>query len=130
DARAPKLVELRADPRAAVHIYDARAKIQLRLSTRAMLHPDGDLKAEAWQATRPFSRECYRVIPSPGDSVTDPEAVPFQATDDTEAGLENFVPVTLQVTVLEWLFLAHQGHRRARFTWAEDGTLSQDWLVP
>ena len=130
DSRSAKLAELARDPRAGVHVYDPRAKIQLRLDTVATVHRDDRLRDAAWQATRPFSRVCYRVVPAPGERVADPGSVPFEegASDDT--GVENFVAVTLRIEALEWLYLAHQGHRRARFRWLPDGTVQQDWLVP
>ncbi len=130
DARAPKLTEIADDPRVAVHLYDPKAKIQLRLTALASVHKDGDLRAAVWQATRDFSRECYRVVPAPGDSVSDPTAIPFTPGEDPEEGAQNFVAVTLAVSQIEWLFLAHQGHRRALFSWDSDGTVSQSWLVP
>jgi hypothetical protein len=30
---------------------------------------------------------------------------------------------------MEWLYLAHQGHRRAEFVW-QDGDWQGRWLVP
>ena len=35
--------------------------------------------------------------------------------DEIAAGRENFSAVVIAVEALEWLFLAHSGHRRARF---------------
>lgn len=130
DARAPKLAELRADSRASAHLYDARAKIQLRLETRATIHADDGLREEAWAATRDFSRICYRVVPTPADVVSDPASIAFTAGDDPQEGAENFVAVTLKIEVMEWLYLAHQGHRRARYRWDDAGLVQQDWLVP
>lgn len=130
DARSPKLDELRQHPRASVHIYDPKAKIQLRMDARATIHEADTLRQTAWDATRDFSRECYRVVPTPGDEVSAPSMVAFTSGDDPEEGAENFVVTTLQVAALEWLYLASQGHRRARFTWDETGALNQKWLVP
>jgi hypothetical protein len=130
DARSPKLVEIRADPRAAVHVYDARAKIQLRMQVHATLHSQDALHREAWGATRDFSRICYRVVPAPGDVLEKPTALRFSEGQTPDEGVENFVAVTLTLRSLEWLYLAHQGHRRARFVWNDDGHITQSWLVP
>lgn len=130
DARAPKLDELRGDPRVAIHAYDPRGKIQLRLGARATVHLDGELREAAWRATRDFSRACYRVVPAPGQGASVPQDVAFTPGEDADEGLENFAVVTLKITSLEWLYLAHQGHRRAHFAWSETDTLSQQWLVP
>lgn len=130
DARSSKLAEMRADPRTSVHVYDPRAKIQLRMQTLASIHVDDGLRQAAWEATRDFSRECYRVLPAPGDSLAQPTEVAFQSSQSGEEGVENFVAVSLAIQTLEWLYLAHQGHRRARFCWDEQGNLEQTWLVP
>lgn len=130
DARSPKIAELEANPRCSVHIYDRWAKIQLRLDTVATVHRDGSVRQGAWDATRDFSRICYRVVPAPGDTTPVPDEVAFTAGETADEGEENFVAVTLQVQALEWLYLAHQGHRRARYEWDEAGLLTQAWRVP
>ena len=128
DARSPKLDELRRDPRASVHVYDPRAKLQLRMDVRAAIHVADMLRQAAWDATRDFSRECYRVVPAPGDVAESPSAIAFTPGDDPEEGVENFVAVTLRIHALEWLYLAHQGHRRARFAWDETGRAQPDMV--
>lgn len=130
DTRSDKLAELARNPAAAVHIYDARAKIQLRMQVDARMHHIGELRQDAWQRTRPFSRECYRVVDAPGSAISEPEQVPFLSDEDPESGVENFAVVTLQINMMEWLYLAHSGHRRARFIWNESKELKQTWLVP
>lgn len=130
DARSLKLDEIRADPRVAVHVYDAKAKIQLRMQALATIHTDDELRQGAWDATRDFSRICYRVVSAPGDTLDDPTSLRFTAGEGSEEGAENFVAVTLAIRSLEWLYLAAQGHRRARFVWDETGKIDQTWLVP
>ena len=53
------------NPLAAMHFYDAGAKIQLRLAVRLEMLSGAAFDA-AWEATRPMSRECYQVTQSPG----------------------------------------------------------------
>ncbi len=130
DARSPKLQELTADPRAAIHAYDPKAKTQLRLEALATIHRDDDLRQSAWDKTRDFSRECYRVVRAPSGVVEKPHDVTFTDGHHPDEGEENFVAVTLRVHTLEWLYLAHQGHRRAKFKWDEADGLTQTWLVP
>lgn len=130
DARSHKLDELRADSRVAVHVYDAKAKIQLRIQAIATIHSDDALHQSAWDATRDFSRICYRVMSAPGDALDDPAVLGFTAGERDDEGVENFIAVTLAIQSLEWLYLASQGHRRARFVWDEAGQMMQTWLVP
>jgi len=127
DARSDKIAELKANPRAAMHFYDAGAKIQLRLDVKLDMLT-GAARDDAWAKTRPMSRECYQVIQAPGSIVASPELVAFDATA-TDDGAVHFVPVVAQVEEMEWLYLAARGHRRARFTFTSD-TPEASWLVP
>lgn len=131
DQRSSKVAELDADNRLAIHFYDPGSKVQVRLSGRATVHRDTAMAQEAWVATRLFSRECYRVTKAPGANVDDPAAVVFDAPGaDGEGGRDAFCAVVLSVESLEWLYLAAQGHRRARFLRDTDATWYGNWLVP
>jgi hypothetical protein len=126
DRRAAKLSEIDHQPRIAVHVYDARAAVQVRLSACALVHVADHLAREAWEAGVPSSHTCYAVSPAPGTIV----AAPPPAATDRDAGFENFAVLALTFDTLEWLWLYHGGHRRARFAWADDGSRSAAWLVP
>jgi hypothetical protein len=126
DRRAAKLFEIDHQPRVAVHVYDARAAVQVRLSARAQVHVADDLAREAWVGGAPSSHTCYAVSPAPGTVV----AAPPPAATDRDAGFANFAVLALTFDTLEWLWLYHAGHRRARFAWTDDGSRSAAWLVP
>lgn len=126
DARAGKVAELAAEPRATLLFYDPAAQLQLRLSGRATLHRDDALAEEAWAASRDFSRMCYAIEPAPGLPVATPPAAPL----DSEAGRPHFCVVILHLDRLESLHLAASGHRRARFGWDAAGAPAATWLVP
>ena len=125
DTRSGKIAELTENPNAAMHFYDAGAKIQLRRTVK-LETLSGDAYDTAWAATRPMSRECYQVTQSPGSSIDEPYQVAFDA-DATRDGEDHFVPVAAHVYQMEWLYLAARGHRRALFDFAAD---TQNWLVP
>ena len=130
DIRSSKFLEIAAEPRVAVHFYDASCKIQLRIDGLASLHTGDEVSAEAWRITRPFSRACYRVVPGPGQAIEDPRAIQINPkTNDLRAGRDNFAALWLSINSLEWLYLAGHGHRRARFAWNGD-KLTSNWLVP
>lgn len=127
DTRSGKIRHLADNPHAAMHFYDATAKIQLRLGV--VLHmASGDAFDAAWAATRPMSRACYQVTQSPGSTIDDPANVVFDAAA-TQDGEAHFVPVLARVDTMEWLYLAARGHRRALFRFDAD-TLEANWLVP
>ena len=125
DTRSGKIADMQANPQAAMHFYDAQAKIQLRVAVLLEAMEGADYDA-AWQATRPMSRECYQVTTAPGSPLADPYAVSFDA-DATHDGEDYFVPIRARVQRIEWLYLAARGHRRALFDIAND---TMSWLVP
>lgn len=126
DRRSAKATELAADPRVMLHGYDAGAQIQLRIAGRASLHQTDALAEDAWAGSRASSRMCYSAAEAPGASV----AMPPPAPRDTEGGRTNFLAVVIAMDSLDWLLLAHEGHRRARFAWDEAGALSASWIAP
>lgn len=126
DRRAAKVAELVAEPRAALHLYDPGAAVQLRLTATASLHCDDAVADAAWAESRDFSRMCYAIDPAPGT----PCAAPPPAPTDGEAGRRHFCAVLLRIERLEWLHLAAAGHRRARFAWQGRDAPQSSWLVP
>lgn len=130
DRRSDKFAELRADPRVALHGYDDAAKIQLRLEGRATLHTDDPLAEEAWTGSRETSRIAYGTRPAPGATLGEGGAFALPASaEEIAAGRENFCAVSVEVGRLEFLYLAREGHRRARFAWSGDDVVSA-WLAP
>lgn len=125
DTRSGKIAELKAEPRAAMHFYDAGAKLQLRLSVRLEMLDGADYDT-AWANTRAMSRECYQVTTAPGALLDDPYQLAFDAAA-THEGEDYFVPVRAHIEQMEWLYLAARGHRRALFDFVKD---TQSWLVP
>jgi hypothetical protein len=133
DARSGKMAELEHQPAVEICAYDPKAKIQLRLRGAATLHRTDAVAEAAWTATAPYSRVCYRAAYAPGAPLDAPqEGDPTDAARnpaDPEAGRDAFVAVTVEVTRIEWLYLAARGHRRAVFGW--NGTAWQgQWLAP
>lgn len=128
DRRSDKIAELTRDPRVAAHFYDPAAKIQLRAEGKASLHHDDAVAQAAWQASQRMSRICYGTAPAPGSPIAAGGAFSLpELTPEIEAGRENFVAVVVHVQRLEWLYLAHGGHRRALF---DEVTGTRVWLVP
>ncbi|TGD97936.1 pyridoxamine 5'-phosphate oxidase family protein [Methylobacterium nonmethylotrophicum] len=130
DARSDKAAEIAADPRVALHAYDAKAKLQVRIEGAARLHGQDAVARAAWTASRPMSRICYGTIPGPGTPL--PAGGAYALPQDeaaAEAGFSEFRVVVLTAARLEFLYLARQGHRRASFTWDGAGA-SATWLAP
>jgi pyridoxamine 5'-phosphate oxidase len=131
DLRSSKMMEIERDPQVSLLIYDAPAKLQVRLEGRAVPHHAGSVADEAWASSRPSARVCYGVSPPPGMLIRGPDdfSTP-QGEEAIAAGRENFAAVVVELERIETLWLRHEGHRRALFTWA--GTERHDplWLTP
>jgi hypothetical protein len=126
DTRSAKVVELARQPAAALHVWDAARRVQLRVRGRVSLQA-GDAVAEAaWSRLRGSSRATYGVGPGPGTAIASPH--------DTHARDEHlwfsvFCVVHLRFDSLEWLHLEHGSYERALFRW-DNGILTPMWLVP
>ena len=129
DVRSTKHAEIEREPRLALHFYDARRKIQLRLDAVAELHGTDTIADVAWKVARPMSRVCYSAERAPGSVITDPTLSNNKAQNPIDAGRQNFCVVTARVMRIDWLYLAASGHRRACFDWDGD-KLAATWLAP
>jgi pyridoxamine 5'-phosphate oxidase len=125
DQRSAKFAELLRDPRVGIMGYDAGRKIQVRLTGVALLHTNDEIAASAWAKSHSMSLMCYRQTEPPGLALERPTSLAAPSA----YGYENFVVVAITVHELEWLYLAHEGHRRARCIWSEAGETGF-WLAP
>ncbi|MEO1544064.1 MAG: pyridoxamine 5'-phosphate oxidase family protein [Pseudomonadota bacterium] len=138
DSRSAKYAELSANPAITVHVYDAKNKIQVRMTATACLHHCDDHTHRVWNTTRPQSLVCYRQEIPPGTPISSPlEQHQHDALHEHERvrdegnklGLENFVILEVTIHTIEWLYLAATGHRRALFT-QQSGHWKATWLAP
>jgi hypothetical protein len=135
DARATKVNEAHNAP-ISVLFYDPDAKIQLRLSGHSRIERKGALVDAAWDQATLFARRCYLTESAPGQ-VSDvptsglPAAMEGQqpTADDIIPARSNFALLLMEFDSIEWLYLANQGHRRARWRWRED-EWQGCWLIP
>ncbi|WP_342148510.1 pyridoxamine 5'-phosphate oxidase family protein [Methylorubrum sp. SB2] len=130
DARSDKAREIEAGSGAALHVYDAGAKLQLRIEGTARLHRDDALAEAAWTGSRAMSRVCYGVDPAPGTPLAlgDAYSMPDESPD-SRIGRENFSAVVVRVMRLDLLYLDRRGHRRAVFSREGEGW-TERWVAP
>lgn len=136
DCRSKKIEELAS---VGVHaaaswlFYDSTSKIQLRIVGRTEVI-DGPEADEAWNATPLFRRAAYLSLATPGtisDAGDPPDTSDRHVSQaESERGRENFRIVRTAVEEIDWLYLRDEGHVRARFEYAPDGTFLCRWIVP
>lgn len=133
DRRSPKIRQLQNDPRASWCFFGEG--VQLRLAGLAAPLFEGEPVDAAWQCTSAFGRRCYTVGSAPGAELS--EAGSGLPEDALRAGLEpalnalgreHFCLVGFQLERIDWLHLAHSGHRRAQFEAAD--SWQGRWVQP
>lgn len=120
DRRSAKVAALQADPRAALHVWDASAHLQTRIEATVTILT-GAAVAQIWARVPDPSRQAYGGLPAPGLPVTDPAA--HQRRSDPA----DFAVLRCTVQVIEALHLGPQ-HRRARFS--RDAGWAGQWRAP
>ncbi len=125
DRRAAKIAALVAQPAVALHVWDAGAHIQLRLDGMAAVFTGPPARA-AWDRLHAGSRAAYTVAAQPGTMVADPDALEHVSEAD---GFAQFAVIEITLSAVEWLYLAGDGQRRARFAWSGAEQI-RGWLVP
>ena len=120
DLYSSKITSLRANSRAAFHIWIADLALQLRLQTEVRI-TSGDAVADTWAKVPDPSRQSYGVTPPPGvviENALDYVKAPDPAT---------FAVLTCDVQTIDVVHLGAQ-HRRASFTRSRDW--QGQWLSP
>ncbi len=137
DIRSKKIADLKADPRLSFLFYDRGAQTQVRVEATATVSHNDEVTAAAWEKLSPENRREYLASEQPGEPSAWPTSgLPpeFQDRDPTEEeskkGYQDFAVISANFSNLEWLYVCHEGHRRARFDWSSDGELDTTWLVP
>jgi pyridoxamine 5'-phosphate oxidase len=135
DARAAKLRQLQASPRALLVMWSRRLGWQLRLRVHIEAHSDGLAATSRWMRMRatPAAQDYLSPL-TPGTPLSDGGAGPADlgagarpsAAPGGAAGQRTHFSVLLAtVHSIDWLHLHPDGHCRARFD--ADGSR---WLVP
>ncbi|MFY9295025.1 MAG: pyridoxamine 5'-phosphate oxidase family protein [Methylorubrum rhodinum] len=130
DARSDKARAIAAGSGVALHVYDAGAKLQVRIEGTARLHRDDAVAQAAWAGARAMSRVCYGIDPAPGTPLTEGGAYALPDEDPQERiGRENFCAVVVRAERLDLLYLDRRGHRRAVFSREGEGWRGA-WVAP
>lgn len=135
DLRSPKVVQIRLNPKVAIHFYSHEEKFQLRLQAVAKISTDDEIAEWSWQKTALSARRAYcgkpPGLPSPVPDTGYPEHLrerePTQ--EESEAGRANFAVISCEVFEMDYLRVGRHGHIRARFLW-KDGNFSGAWFTP
>ena len=134
DFRSSKIKSLKENKKIYFVFYNKKRKIQVRAEGVAIVHKDNEITKEAWTKTQMMSRKCYLSSQAPGDFINDSASDlskdmgnEIPTYEQSEIGYKNFCVIESKIKSFEWLYLASQGHRRAKFMLDEN---KSTWLVP
>ncbi len=134
DIRSNKISKIRANKNASLLFYDKDEKIQVRLKVECTINHNNEITKDSWEKTQHISRKCYLVNDGPGTQSDIPtsglelDLDNFKYTkEESEIGYKNFTVIQCRIKLIEWLYLAAKGHRRAKFDLDNN---KDTWLVP
>ena len=137
DARSPKAQAIGTGGAISVLAFDPVDKVQLRLRGTGRIEVHGSVADAAWAAATAFARRCYLAEAAPGAAsavATSGLPAEVEGINPSEEQLlparANFAVLLIEPQRLDWLYLAHNGHRRAQFTRGGDGGWQGTWVVP
>ena len=120
DLHSSKVAGLRQTPFAALHVWNAAARLQIRLEASVAILTGPDVAA-IWAGLPDESRQSYGSLPPPGQPIA--QALDYAKEPDPAS----FAVLRLTVQIIDALHLgAH--HRRARFD--RDAGWVGTWLAP
>lgn len=132
DVRSNKWLEINNNNKVSVNIYDANKKTQIRIIGAATVNYKNKKWDSAWESTPKMSRECYSTPYSPSTVISKPDDIDINLnqikTENYEKYKVNFGRVDIKIYSLDWLYLIHSGHRRAKFIY--DKKISMVWMAP
>lgn len=130
DKRSSKISDIQNNNKISLLGYERKDRLQIRFDAEATIIDSDEFLLDIWKSMYPMSRECYRVIESPGSKIKSLEDIKFEEEDDQGLnGFENFVAVSCDIQSIEVLYLHHAGHLRANYT-NNNGKLNGEWIVP
>ena len=130
DKRSTKISDIKNNNKISLLGYERKDKLQIRFDAEATIIDSDEFLLDIWKGMYPMSRECYRVIESPGSKIKSLEDIKFEEEDYQGLnGFENFVAVSCDIQTIEILYLHHAGHLRASYT-NNNGKLNGEWIVP
>lgn len=138
DARSPKAGAIGGGSSVGLLAFDPEAKVQIRARGTGRIEASGPIADQAWAEASAYARRCYLAEQAPGTAAGRPlSGLPAEVEgirpreDQLVPARANFAVLLVTLTALDWLYLAHDGHRRAQFTRAGEGREWQGtWVVP
>ena len=137
DYRSDKIRILKINNNICFVFYNKKRKIQVRIKGTALINYKNEIAKKAWVKTQVISRKCYLASNPPGTISREPTSGLSKELEgknpeinNTEIGYNNFCVIDTKINEFEWLYLASQGHRRAKISVTDNNNISSQWITP
>ena len=136
DARSSKVAAIGSGAPVGLAFYDPAAKVQIRARGVGRVETSGAQVDAAWAKADNFARRCYLAQSAPGGAMAAPGSGLPPEVEGIKPSDEQLLPARANFAILlvalhhvDWLYLAHDGHRRAQFD-LRGGAVEGRWVVP
>tara|TARA_B100001564_G_scaffold342366_1_gene337917 strand:- start:451 stop:1014 length:564 start_codon:yes stop_codon:yes gene_type:complete len=120
-----KIEDISKNNKVSALFYDKADKTQIRISGAAKIFNSDSYCKKKWDDMSKQSRQCYYQNIDPGESIDSPDKVKTILKDEIS---KNFTIINIQIIKIDWLYLSHSGHTRAKFI-SEDNFQGR-WIAP
>ncbi|RYH04059.1 pyridoxamine 5'-phosphate oxidase [Salipiger sp. IMCC34102] len=120
DLRSDKIESLRATPRAALHVWEDKQRLQIRLQAQVEIL-SGDTVADRWEKIGAGGRQSYGKRPDPGTQLD--SALDYEIT----ASFDAFAVLSCRIEAID---LTHLGDDHRRATYRRDADWRGQWRSP
>ena len=127
DSRSRKVLNLKQNNNATVHLYEPRFKLQVQLYGYACIENKTEKTKNIWSSLNNFSKKNYLSVLSPGEKIKSLDNLKYNT--DNEEAFYNFSLIYFKVSKLEYLQLSDIKNIRVEFVYTESSD-KKYYMVP
>ena len=127
DSRSRKVLNIKQNNNATVHLYEPRFKLQVQLYGHAKIENNSEKTKNIWSSLNNFSKKNYLSALSPGEKIDSLDNLKYNT--DNEEAFYNFSLIYFKVSKLEYLQLSDIKNIRVEFVYTESSD-KKYYMVP
>ena len=127
DFRSRKVLNIKQNNNATVHLYEPRFKLQVQLYGHAKIENNSEKIKNIWSNLNSFSKKNYLSVLSPGEKIDSLDNLKYNT--DNEEAFYNFSLIYFKVSKLECLQLLDNKNIRVEFVYTESSD-KKYYMVP
>ena len=105
-----KINEIAENPKVCCVFYSKKNKLQIRCFGIAKINYKNNQTRTSWNKMNDMSKECYFQNPLPGTKLKNFDSFTTHSSNNES---DHFSVITIEIDVIDWLYLKREGHRRA-----------------